>query len=48
VVVVQFPKLDVNHIEILIAEKLPIFVDFRLIFDIKQTLQNVRLLELPS
>ena len=44
-IIVEFPKFDINNVEILIAEEFPIFVDLRLILDIKQTLQNVRLFE---
>lgn len=47
-VVVKLPKLDVDDVEVLIAEKLPILVDLRLILNVKQTLQNVGFLELPT
>lgn len=38
-VVVQFPELDVDHIEVLVTEKICISVDIRLSIDILHTFQ---------
>lgn len=43
-IAVQFPKLDIDDVEILIAKEISITVDIGLSFNIKQTLQNVGLL----
>lgn len=40
-IIIEFPKFDVNDIEIFIAEELSIFVDIRLTFNVKQTFQNI-------
>jgi hypothetical protein len=45
-IVVQFPKLDVDHVEILITEEIFIFVDIWLVLDIEHTFEYLRLLEL--
>ena len=46
-IIVEFPKFDINNIKILVTEEFPIFVDLWFVFNIEQTLQNVGLLELP-
>lgn len=43
---VQFPEFDVNHIEIFIAEIIPVEVDLWLLLDIEQTFDDVGVLEL--
>jgi hypothetical protein len=48
VIVIQFPKPDVDHIEIFVAEEVRVQVDVWLSLDIEETLQYVGLLELPE
>lgn len=47
-IIIKFPKFDVDNIEVLITEKFSIFVDLRFIFDIEQTLQDIGFLKLPK
>ena len=47
VVRVQFPKLYINHIEVLVAEEVLVLVDISLCLDIENALQNLRFFKLP-
>ena len=47
-VVVELPELDVDHVEVLVAEEVGVEVDVRLGLDLEQALQDVRLLELSE
>jgi len=47
-IIVEFPKLNVNNIKIFVAEELSVFVDLGLILNVKQALENVRFLKLSK
>jgi hypothetical protein len=48
VVRVEFPKLNVNHVEVLVRIKVRIPVNVRLSFNVEQRPQDLRLLKLSK
>ena len=45
-VIVKLPELDIDHVEVLIAEEVRIAVDVGFGIDVHQTLEDLRVLEL--
>ncbi len=41
VIIIEFPELDINDVEVLITKEIRIFIDVRLSFDVNQALKNV-------
>lgn len=41
VIIIEFPELDIDDVEVLITKEIRIFIDVRLSFDVNQALKNV-------
>lgn len=48
VIIIEFPELDIDDVEVLITKEIRIFIDVRLSFDVNQALKNVGVPKLPT